>query len=181
MNSSQTAPKKHRFNAVDAVIVLLILAVIGAALFLLGAGRSADGEENPALASDERMIEYQVEIRTIRNEFNDNFKVGEKMVESSQKYPLGEIVDIQVRDAVYVGVDTVNGKLVTGIYPDHSDVTLTLRTPVTLDEEKTYIAGGGFRLTVGAQIYIRLPDFAGTGYCTAIHEIDAQEAENGHE
>ena len=54
--------KKHKFNAVDVAIVIVIAAVVGVAVFLLSTGKI--GQSN-----DTVMIEYVVEIRQIHNDF----------------------------------------------------------------------------------------------------------------
>ncbi len=159
------AKKKRKFNVVDAVIILIVLAVIAVAVLLL-TQRSGSVEE--VLTE----IEYNVELRTIRDEFADNFAAGVQLIDSAAKYRLGEIVAVSVEAATFTGTNLVTGELVYSDYPEHSDVTLTVRAKASVDENGLYVLDGGYKLSVGRTIYVRTPDYVGAGYCTKLSETE---------
>ena len=159
--------KKHKFNAIDAAIIILIVAVISAAVFFMLSDREPSETEAKTVK-----IEYVVSLRTIQDEFADNFTPGDSVTDGVALYRIGEIVDTYVTDAVYNGVDLVTGESVATPYPDHSDVALTVRATATLDELGRYVVGGGFDLSVGTLICVRTPNYIGYGYCTEIRESE---------
>ena len=161
-----TKNKKHKFNAVDAAIIVVIIAVIGAAVFLFTAG-------GVSAVSETVSIEYVVELRTVKNEFTNNFAPGERMVDSVAKYQLGEVVHVSVSDAVYNGNDMQSGALVSSYYPGHSDVSLTVAAEASAASGR-YVIDGGYDISVGTTVYVRLPNYTGVGYCTALRETEAK-------
>ncbi|MBQ8509161.1 MAG: DUF4330 family protein [Clostridia bacterium] len=162
--SVNTTQKKHKFNVIDAVILVVICAVVAAAAFLLGS-RNAQSEQNSVT------LEYIVEFRTIRDEFVDNINVGVKLVDASKKYSLGDVVAVTSKTATFIGTDFTSGQLVYGDYPDHSDVQITVRSNAVINDSGRYVIDGGYEMSVGATVYARMPDYTGTGYCTQIKEI----------
>ncbi len=162
-----TTKQKHRFNAVDALIILLILAVIAAGIFVF----SKKVRSQKAGSFD---IEYVIELRTVRDELADNITVGTKIIDSAKKYQLGEVIAVNVTPAKFTGTDLINGELVYYDYPEHSDVSLTVKTTARLDSEGMYIVDSGYRLSVGTSIYVRTPDYVGTGYCTKFKKTEVR-------
>ena len=159
--------KKRKFNAVDAVIIVVILAVIGAAAALL----LMKGTSEPQ--SKKTKIEYIVEFRQIREEFGDNFHVGAVISDSVAKYQLGSVTAVNVENATYSGNNQHTGELVVVYYPERINVQLTVRSDATIGENDMFYIGGGYRLSVGSAVYVRMPDYVGTGYCIEIKETEA--------
>lgn len=157
--------KKRKFNAVDAAIIIVIIAIVGVAAFLLSTGKIGK-------TTDTVMLEYSVEIRQIHDDFVDNFKVGDQMVDSVQKYNIGKVIAVDYENAVYVGTDLSTGTLTAYDYPDHSTVTLTVLAEAIIGDNGRYIIDGGYDLSVGTPVYVRLPDFNGMGFCTAFRETE---------
>ncbi len=157
--------KKRRFNAVDAMIIIVIAAVIAAAVMFFSKGEVVETPETVT-------IEYVVEIKKLHNDFLDNFKVGDQMVDSVAKYNIGKVIAVEYENAVYVGTDLSTGTLTAYDYPDHSNVILTMLAEATVGVNGRYYIDGGYDISVGTPVYIRLPDFIGMGYCTSYRETE---------
>lgn len=158
---------KHKFNAVDAVIIIVIVTVIGLAAYLLfSKGISKESESFD--------IEYVIEFRMVRDEFRDNFKVGSKVVDSVAKYQLGEVIAVNTKVATFTGTNLKDGTLVYYDYPEHSNVSLTIKSKATINSENMYIIDNGYRISVGSVVYVRMPDFTGMAYCTQIKITEAK-------
>ncbi len=162
-----TTVKKHRFNAVDAAIIIVIAVIIVAAVMFFSMG----GTET---INQTVKIEYVVEFRTIRNEFADNFAVGEGVVDSVAKYHLGEVIDYAVEPAIYNGNDFSAGALVSSVHPEHSNVRLSVAAEATVGADGRYVLDGGYDISVGTTMYVRLPNYTGVGYCTELSETEGQ-------
>ena len=113
-----------------------------------------------------------VELRTVRNEFCDNFKIGQKVVDSVAKYHIGELVSYSFSDATYNGNDLENVRLVSGLYKDHSNIRLTVRAEATEGAYGRYVIDGGYDISVGSAVYLRMPYYPGVGYCIQLWETE---------
>ncbi len=160
--------KKRRFNAIDAVIILVIVAVIGVAVFLFSS-------EEAEMPMNKVKLEYTVEIKTLSDDIAAEFNIGDRMVDSVQKYNLGEIIAVEYDNAVHYGRDIVNGKLTAYDYPDHQRVILTMLADATIDGNGRYLIDGGYDISTGTVVYIRLPGFNGIGYCTSFSRPEVNE------
>lgn len=166
--------KKHKFNAVDALLLILILAIIGAAAFFLiiSSGVLSKGDGDGKIT-----LEYEVEFRTVRNEFSEiileRWKEGDKVTDASMGDEIGELVSVRVEDAVFFGNDMTGegGKLVAYDYPNHCNITMVIRTTAGIGEFERYVLDEDYDLSVGSAVYVRLPYFTYTGYCTRIQEL----------
>ncbi|MCI8387307.1 MAG: DUF4330 family protein [Clostridiales bacterium] len=150
---------KHKFNVVDAIIIVLILAIVAVGAFIFvrkGIGGSEETFD----------IEYVLEFRNVRDEFLGNFKVGAKVLDSSKKYQLGEIISVTSEPTTFTGTNTIEGKLVYHDYPEHSDISVTVKAKVTISDENRYMIDNGYRISVGSLVYVRMPDYIGAAYCT---------------
>ena len=161
----KTTQKKHKFNAIDAAVIILIVAVIGAAAFFFLSDKESEGPVAQTVK-----IEYVVELRSIRDEFADNFNIGDGVTDGVALYRIGQIVAVDVFDSVYTGTNLVTGESVSSDYPEHSDVQLTISADATVDSLGGYVLGGGYDLSVGTLVYVRTPNYIGYGYCTQIRQ-----------
>lgn len=162
----ETKVKKHRFNAVDAVIIIVIAALIAAAvLFFMKGGIGASG--------DKVKIQYVIEFRTVDSAFADNFTLGDKVTDSVAKYHLGELVAYTAFDAKYTANSLSGGGLTLSTYPDHSDIELTIEAYAAVGAGGRYVLDGGYDLSVGSTVHVRMPNYTGTGYCTHLTEVGA--------
>ena len=174
--------KKHKFNALDAILLIVILALIGAAVFIFvvpnafGKG-GGDTEEREYFE-----VEYEVQFKTVPNELCEVIKkkhsVGETVCDAKSARELGELVEFRFADAVYTGTDnTDGGKLVYSVYPDHSDVTVVIRTEARITDVGRYAIDEGYDISVGTGVTVKLPYFTDLGYCTSFRVIDGDAEE----
>lgn len=160
--------KKHKFNAVDAAIIIVIVAIIGTAIFFF-----AWGNDDKIMSAPQTFdIEYVIEFRNIRDEFTDNFKIGDKVSDAAALSHIGEIVAVEVTDATYNGTNLETGELVISDYPDYSIVSVTVSAEASTDSLGRFIVGEGYDIAIGKPISIRTPNYTGTAYCTQIRQIE---------
>lgn len=157
--------KKRKFNVVDAVILIIVVAIVGVAAFLLF-------RETPKEVSSNTKVEYVVEFRQVRNEFTDNFSIGDRVVDSVAKYHIGQITAVSYVDAVYDGNDMTTGKASAGTYPGYSDVKITVIADASYGATGRYVIDGGYDISVGTKVYVRIPNYNGMGYCVSINEVE---------
>lgn len=157
------AQKKHKFNVVDALIIIVIAAAIGAAVFFFRPDANAADEQQTTAVN----IEYVIQLSTVRDEFADNFNIGDKVIDGVALYEIGEIVAVDVTDAVYSGTNLQTGEIVLSDYPEHSNVELTISAKASIGELGRYSIDG-YDLAVGSLVSIRTRSYTGTACCTQI-------------
>ncbi len=157
--------KTVHFNIMDLLIILVVLAA--GALLLYVFVFSAKGETS---TPDTRKIRYVVEIKNIRDEFIDNVTVGENLTDASKLYPLGTIVAYESMPSTYTGTNKMDGTITVGDYPEHSNMYITVEADAVISPQAYNV--NGFELSVGTVIYVKLPNFTGTGYCIKLEEIE---------
>lgn len=163
----QQANRKHRFNAVDLIITLVIVAVIAAVVYIFFLGDDVFGGTNTV------KIQYTLEVRDERDELISaaSMNIGKTLVEGTSKYALGEVVDLYTTGAKYSTWDATTGQSTVSDYPEHSDICFVVNADATLDPENGRYSIGGFEMSVGSLVYLRLPYYAGTAYCTEVNLI----------
>lgn len=159
--------KKRKFNAVDAAILIVIAAIIGAAAFLLL-------RDKPETVSEKTAIEYTVEFRKVHNELRDNISEGDTVIDSVAKYNIGKVTRVTSSDALYEGENMVTGQAVVSTWPGYADVRITVEAEATIGANGRYVISGGYDISVGTKVCVRTPNYNGVGYCTAIGEKEAK-------
>ena len=160
--------KKHKFNIIDAVIIILLGTIIAVAAFFLLRDKPTD-EVKETVA-----IEYVVEFRKVRDELNNKISVGDTVVDSVAKYHIGEVIAVSAVPAVFSdGNDFNTSTAIAGTYPGYSDVRMTVSAEAVINGGR-YVLSGGYNISVGSRVDVRTPNYNGTGYCTAIRESEAE-------
>lgn len=152
---------KVRFNIIDAIIILLILAV-GAAGFLFFGSRSETASTDKSVK-----IFYDVNITECEEYMIDRFAEGEKVsVGEKEKIP-ATIVKREVKPATQSSFDGVSGKFIESEIPGKYDIIVTLMSEGT--DGASSVNSNGTAIRVGMSAVIKGRDSAGFGYVTQMH------------
>ena len=164
MDNSYHPQKRARFNLIDTLIVLLILAIAAAVAYIFFFN-GLDDTQNV------HTIQYTVVVRAVPNEYVNNVKRGDHVVDSAQHYQLGTVVDYRYEPAKKETNDVVNGQGALATYENKSDLYITIEAQATLG---TQFSIGGYEIGVGKTVYVRLPNLLPTdgGYCKSLTVID---------
>jgi hypothetical protein len=63
------------------------------------------------------------------------------------------------------------GELVYSDYPEHIDITVTIRAQAAASGDVYSL--DGYKVAVGKKIALRVPNFTSEGYCTQLTEVAA--------
>ena len=186
--------KKYRFNIIDILIVLAIIAVVAVMYYFTVA-------RNDVVTNSEVLVDYTIELKTVRAEHIDNIKLGDKVVETVRDQQIGEVVDIQIVPAYNLSTNMETGEMFYETYPainapvveeevtegealeqepvEQENVELLYdyyNVKVTVrDLVKKSESGykkNGFDVIVGELVHFRVPQFISSGYCISIVEVD---------
>ncbi|MBE6701011.1 MAG: DUF4330 domain-containing protein [Ruminococcaceae bacterium] len=190
MNTKQ---KKHRFNIIDVLIILVVLAICLVMYYYTTA-------RNEVNANSEVEIQYTVEVKEVHRDNINKISIGDKVVETVRDQQIGEVVKVDVSPAYKLVTDTETGKSFVSYYPPINPIdntTVTLPDTSTEEEEegnteeteleyeyynvkvtikdtvKKSESGynvNGFDVAVGQLVYFRVPRFVNEGYCINIVE-----------
>lgn len=172
MKKTNTAGKKFRFNFIDALLILIILAAAALLGFIF-----TSGNLNMFGSTKTVQIEYVVQARNIRDEFkgvdgeteNKFIRSGDRVTDTVTLYSIGEVVNVEYTDGVYVGVNRDENQVVNSLYPGHSNANITIRATAEVSERGYDV--NGYKVAVGKLIAMRVPNFTCEGYCISISEV----------
>lgn len=164
MNRKQPDTKKTRFNIIDVVIILAVLAAIaGVVVFVLV--RNGTVKTNKTVRA-----EYTVRFTGVREEFLSEFSAGKTVKNSSTRNDIGTILAVRTpTKTLEYNTDAVVGEgddaTVLTSELDTYDVYVTISSTATLsDIGIAYI--DGTKVLIGSPAYYRIDRFAQIGYIT---------------
>ena len=148
--------KKAKFNIVDIIVVLVLIAGIA---FV---GMKMFGGQDPAAESPTAEQAYLVTYRAdcVPEEIAATLTVGSPAENSLHDMALGTVVDVVIAESVTYGYDS-NGQCVASEMPGHVSVTLVCRINGNLHPNG--LIAGKYSLNVGQEL----------GICCGITALDA--------
>ncbi len=148
--------KKIRWNVIDVIIIVAVLAVIAVFGYsqLKGRVETASG----------KTIQMQFMSEDVSDFVVDQLQVGDTVVDDGTNSELGTVTDIQTEDSVLYAPDS-EGKYVQTTKPDSKKVTITTEVKGTEYEHGAilgntkYSVGHSMTIRAGkAKIYLRVYD-----------------------
>ncbi|MBR7161490.1 MAG: DUF4330 family protein [Clostridia bacterium] len=171
--------KKVRFNLIDTVIVIFILAVIAVAAYFLF------GNFNFGSKRGNRDIQFEMRIEHVKKESleslekNASLAAGTTVKNAVTGDVLGTIVSFRKEKSCYYGgvVEGVEGyALGTTESEDEYDVYITVSTRASRDSRGVYTADG-IRMVVGEPVYFKIKSFAEAAYIVKTDIPDRAESD----
>ena len=164
---TDTQKKQFRFNLVDLLLILVIIAAVGAVIYIF-AGNRVFGKE----ATE---IEYTVEVTMIKNDLLPEVRKmqeGDTVIDSVRGYNLGNLVSYSLEDAYMLTTDLKSGTVKKVYFPQEpgfSRLTVTVRSQCSKQNGVYDI--NGKTMAVGLDVPFRTSRLVGDGYCTSITEV----------
>lgn len=159
----------YRFNVLDALIAVIILAVVALTLFAY----LPSGLSHFSSTKNDATISYTIEIKGVRRELIEGIAVNDPVTEKGSAVALGKVsAEVEVSPASRVRYDAASGEVVVDELSDVSDILITVTSAAGYDKSRGYTVGG-HRIAVGAEYTLSLPGFEGTGTCISINEISS--------
>lgn len=159
--------KRRRFNFIDVLIILLVIAIIGVVAYLF--------LNNKIFSSDEKTeILYTIKIDRVKNELVSDIKKlekGQTITDSVRGYDLGKIEKVEITQAMANITNRSNGTISQAEIPDYSQIVITVRAD-SVEEPYGYDLKG-YKIMVGAQVHFRTPYYISYGNCTSVVYADS--------
>ncbi len=155
--------RKWRFNFIDALILLAIVAAVLALLYIFVWSENSSVR---SLSGEKVKVRYVVEINGLDEDFKDMIKEGAQVTDSSKKMSIGTVVSVETDNYYYLGSDILNDTLVLNPVDDQITQYITVEAEATLDEITYSI--DGYPIFVGQLVYMMFPDMVCSGYCISL-------------
>ena len=141
--------KKAKFNIVDIIVILILVAGIA----FVGV-RMFGGEEPAVEANTGAGSTYHVTFHAecVREDVANTLVLGSKSENASRNMDLGTLIDFSIDEAIAYGTDS-KGNVVQGTKPGYVSVTLTCE--LTGIDQSTGLQVGQFMLNVGHAMGVR--------------------------
>ncbi len=154
------AEKKAKFTVIDALIILIVLAVIA-----VGAVKFA-----PSLLTktEKGRAEFTVLISEKDVSFAEAMNVGDKVTLSLTEKDGGIIKGIDVKTAEKLAYNSLDGSYNIEKIEDKRDIYVTIEAEVKTSELS--IVTGGTAIRVGEQIPVRGKGYATNGFIIGVNE-----------
>lgn len=163
MNKEKANKTHRRFNLLDILIIIIVVALIGGGWYVYS--RYTEG-----LNQNKRAVEYQVELKGVDQSFVDAINQGDPLRESVKGNNLGQVASKSVMAASNVNTDFLIGKYVEVPVPDKLDVILNITSEAEVSEKSIVV--GGLEIKIGQKIFVKGKGYAKEGY---LLNIDIKE------
>lgn len=165
---TNTKPQS-RFNFVDIIVILTLLAILAVFGYMLLL------RDSPIPGNQSAEVTYTVKLSGINEKYLDCIVIGNTVRNSSDGSEIGTIQSVSSIKSRYV---TTEGKVQIVEYPDIYDVYVTVVSPCSIDERNiTYI--GGMRILVGSPVNFAVTSFSHISYCTEFSRSALPEQAEG--
>jgi hypothetical protein len=159
-----TKDKKIRFNPMDFIILIFLLAVIGVATLLIL--RERHEEMNSRYMGN---MAFTVRISSVDENALYLFDRGVIVKDSVTGSVIGEIVSVYTENTKFYGnvaVMTENGPVLpVSEYEDRYDVYVTVVATAGRSENGIHYVGNT-KILIGSTVYFKIPSFTATSYVT---------------
>ena len=167
--------KKAQFNLIDALIVIIILALIGTAAYLIFGGF------NQIETFGDIDFTFEVRISGVKENMLPYIKEGNTVKDSVTGESLGTVVGVRTEKSRYYGnvQQNENGEYVLGSaeHPDEYDVYVTVSASSRADARGIYEVGN-VRMLIGETVHFQVQSFSAVSY---IVNTDFTQTDNSDE
>ena len=160
-----TDNKNVRFSGVDALIILVVAVIlVGVGWYFFGDALFDD--------SDNVRISYAVRLTNVKSELTSHIHYGDAVYDSVYGELIGTVEKVRTEQYTEQVMNKSTGELVNSVKAGYYNIYITVNTTAKFSNNTYYAADTEIR--VGEAVYLRLPDFCGSGFCTALAVADTE-------
>ncbi len=154
--------RKVRFNAIDAIILLILAAAVGVLLYIF----VFSAKDTQSTEGSVRTIQYVVEVQNIDDHFENAVEIGQPVQDAIKRKHIGTVVGVQTLPFEKVTFNYETGK--STVSAAEGVITLKITIEASVTETDRAFTVDGCEIRVGEQYSLMLPELYGAGYCTDI-------------
>ncbi|MBQ8369672.1 MAG: DUF4330 family protein [Clostridia bacterium] len=152
--------RKVKFNAIDAVILIILAAVVGVLLYIFVF--SAKETTTPDVTT--RTIQYVIEAQNLDDHFDQLIENGQPVQDAVGRKSIGKVVGVQAVPFEKITFNYETGKETVSAAEGRISLRITIEAEVT--ETDRAFTVDGCEIRVGQQYSLILPEMYAVGYCT---------------
>ncbi|MBR6807107.1 MAG: DUF4330 family protein [Clostridia bacterium] len=162
--------KKFRFNIIDAIILLVLIAAIGvlAYIFVISDDSEVEGEPHT--------VEYTIIVTSVNGKFKDSITEGSRVsLESNRKLDLGKVVKYEYGGSVKTEFNKKPGEEAAEVYSVIEDELIDMVITFRADTKKTewgYCIDDEAYINVNNSFEFVVGDFRCVGVCSGVNVLD---------
>ena len=160
---------RPRFNLFDVVIILLALAVVGAALLLRDRSMGADTTRRTV------PVRYTVELARAPKDMVNQMRVGEDIYRSTDSAYMGKIVDVRSVPHMENEYLPEAGRYVSYEVPESYDIYVTVEGQAYWNGKDIFVEDVSPKIC--GEMFVKGKGFARLGYVCGIDPMGAQIAQ----
>ena len=162
MSTINPGEKPRRLNALDFLLIILILGAVAVAVVTVI-------RSNPNIISGgDVQIRYVITSENIPEAVSLNIKTGDQIYDDVSNQLLGTVTAVTVTQSSLKGYDE-NGNLVLTPIEGKTDISITVEASVWADENPYKI--DNYRIAVGSEISYHSANISLSGKCVSIESI----------
>ena len=161
-NMNKDGKIKGKFNIIDLLVILLIIAVA------IGIAARFGSSVTTAVKSDEE-FEYVVKVESVRQYTIDALQKKGKVTDKKSTLDLGEIIDVEYEKTKFTS-STADGRIVDASQPDRFTAFVTIRTRGK-ESDNSYITADSNELSVGRNTEIYTKYVHTTGMIMSVDKL----------
>lgn len=160
--------KKHRFNWLDGLCILLAVVLLAGGVWYFLANRYL-------LPEDLEPKQYDITLRFTRTTTDptDFYAVGDTLYFLGGETELGTITALEPTDFIREEFDDETGKYIVFTDPKEKQITMTVRAEGVVDTEKNLFTVNESAMTVGMTFYPQNRKTRSTMTVLSIEEVAA--------
>ena len=159
---TKATQKRKKLNVFDFLVILVVLAVIGFAIFWATPWSQSLKNKLGTTVS----LQYTVEIKDVDQAFIEKIQEGNHVIDSVSKNEIGTVVAIEIHEHEILSVGE-NGQGIMIEAPDRYNMIVTVSSNASYQSGKGY-AINGCRIAVGESMALRFPDYVCEGFCIGL-------------
>ncbi len=151
--------KKFKFNWIDALVCVLIVALAAGAVYKF----SVSGQSGIASAAEP--ISYTIYLAGARQGTVDAIQPGDTLYDNDSGNAIGTIESVEVKDASVVIPDNTSGTAAMGTVEEKYDLYITVSASGSINGGAYYV-NSNYQLNVGSQrsLYTKYASFSAKIY-----------------
>ncbi len=164
VKKKKRAPRRRKFNFIDFLLVLLIIVIIAALVYVF-----LPMSIFKTLGTTGTSIQYSVEILGVDEQFLDDIKENDTVIDSVTKSTIGTVTAVENYGVQYTELqyDRENGAGVMSPIAGKYNVIVTISATADFESGDGYSVNGT-RIAVGEKINARFPGFLCEAYCISV-------------
>lgn len=158
--------KKRKPGFLDFLVILVVLALIGAAVYYFTHNTVGDS----ATSTGSQEITYVLEVKDVNKDFADQIIIGDGLYYTESNAYLGKVTSAEEIpyeiDRYQADTNTVVPEAVEGKY----NARITVKAKADISESATTV--NGVNVMVGSDLSVRTSTVGGSSYCVELEEPD---------